>query len=123
MKVLYKSAGGKFTVEFEGDSQKSIFKDLSTFQEIFETNNKHEGNCGGDTLFNVRSVDGNDFFEKKCMKCGMTYSYGQHKVGGGLFPNTKKGWTRWTPGQVDEEESPVAPFAGKSNGAAKGKGR
>lgn len=128
MKVLYKSTGGKFTVEFSADSQKDIFREIAQFQEIFETNNKHEPGCGGDTLFNYRVTPGGDsYFEKRCTKCGMTYAYGQKKKGEVLFPNTKKGWHKWVPGQdeEDKEESPAAPFAGKDNkGAApKGKGR
>lgn len=131
MKVLYKSTGGRFTVEFEGDSQKEIFKEIAQFQEIFETNTKHEGGCGGETLFNYRAnADGNSYFEKKCVKCGMTYAYGQKKKGNELFPNSKKGWHRWVPGQDEEDDAPTpaaapAPFAGKNNGGAtqKGKGR
>lgn len=103
MKVLYKSAGGRFTVEFEGSNQKEIFKSVSSFQEIFESNGTH---CGVETSFSTRTVDGNDFYEKKCPKCGMNFSYGQHKVGGGLFPNSKKGWHKWTPD--DGENDP--PF-------------
>jgi hypothetical protein len=125
MKVLYKSAGGKFTVEFEGDSQKDIFREIAQFQEIFETNNKHEppAGCGGETLFNYRVTPGGDsYFEKRCVKCGMTYAYGQKKKGEVLFPNTKKGWHRWVPGQEEgnEESPPAAPFAEKNSGGAGG---
>lgn len=119
MEVLYKSPGGKFTVKFEGGGDKEIFKSISKFQEIFESNGTH---CGVDAIFSTRTVDGNDFYEKKCPKCGMKFSYGQHKVGGGLFPNSGKGWHNWQANESsDEDEQPKAPFA-QSAGKDKGKG-
>jgi hypothetical protein len=102
MKVLYKSPGGKFTVEFEGSTPKEIWKSLANFQEVYENHGEH---CGQPTLFGYREVDGNGYYEKKCQKCGMKFSYGQHKSGGGLFPNSAKGWHKWTPVEDDEESA------------------
>lgn len=123
MKVLYKSPGGKYQVELEGSTIKEVWKKAAEFAEAFEMYGKH---CDVETTLVVRTIDGNDFFEKKCPKCGQTFSYGQNKVGGGVFPNSKKGWHKWTPGQTDDEDAPqAAPFAGKNNSGAnqKGKGR
>jgi translation initiation factor 2 beta subunit (eIF-2beta)/eIF-5 len=92
----------EFTVEGEG--QKEIFKELASVQEIFG-----EDKCGLCTKTNVkfvvRNVEGNDFYEMRCMECGAILSYGQHKKGGTLFPKRKddtgeylpnKGWHKWT---------------------------
>ena len=58
-----------------------------------------------DTRFGVRTIDGNDYYEKRCTKCHATLSYGQMKTGGGLFPKRKRddgtwdtehqGWYKW----------------------------
>ena len=54
--------------------------------------------------FVVRNVDGNDFFELRCIDCGAILAFGQHKKGGTLFPKRKddqnnwlpnKGWHKW----------------------------
>jgi len=101
MKVKYITMDRRLEAQVEGSSQKEIFKAISDFQEIFE----HEacGNCGSvETVFQVRSVDGNDFYQKSCTSCRAALSYGQTKVGDRLFPkrkdkdgnwdNTSRGW-------------------------------
>ncbi len=101
-KTVYKSADGRFTTEIEYDNLKTLWGKVAEFQEIFEDNNKC---CGGPVLFSKRTVDGNDYFEKKCPRCFKKFSYGQHKVGGSLFPNHTKGWHKWE--RPDGEEPPA----------------
>ena len=65
-----------------------------------------QGSWGqGRVYYRVRTVEGNDFYEMACNKCGAKLAYGQHKTGGGLFPKRKKedgsydrehrGWYKW----------------------------
>ena len=104
MRVTYKTSDGRLQVEVEGQTQKEIFKGIANFNEIFEA--EPCGLCANeDTRFGVRTIDGNDYYEKRCTKCHATLSYGQMITGGGLFPKRKKedgtwdtdhrGWYRW----------------------------
>ena len=78
----------KLTLKISAEGQKELFKDLSTVQEIFGENNC--GMCGStDIKYVVRTVDGNDYFELRCNKCGAILSFGQHKKGGTIFPKRK----------------------------------
>ena len=103
MKVKYR-ANEKLEFEVEGSGQKELFKELSAIQEIF--GEEQCGMCKSPNIkFGVRSVEGNDYFEMKCSKCGATLSFGQHKKGGTLFPKRKdnenneylpnNGWYKW----------------------------
>ena len=110
MKVTYTTTDKRISADIDGNSQKDVFKGISKFQEIFE----HE-NCGAcdasNTSYSVRTIDGNDYYEKKCLKCGAALSYGQMKEGGGLFPKRKNsdgswdtqtnGWHKWQPNNND----------------------
>jgi DNA-directed RNA polymerase subunit RPC12/RpoP len=103
MKVTYQS--GKLSVELECDSQTDLFKELSSFQEVFGENAC--GKCGSDNLrFVVRENDGNAYYEIRCLDCGAKLAFGVNKKGGTLFPRRKdsdgnwlpdKGWTKWNP--------------------------
>lgn len=106
MKLSYK-VSDKLSFELEGAGQKEIFKELSALQEIFG-----EESCGMCKSHNiryvVRNVDGNDYFELRCMDCGAILAFGQHKKGGTLFPRRKdddgkwlpnRGWHKYTPKQ------------------------
>tara|TARA_R110000824_G_C15101538_1_gene666328 strand:- start:531 stop:860 length:330 start_codon:yes stop_codon:yes gene_type:complete len=96
---------GRTTVEFESDTVKDAFAQLSTFQEVFGEDKC--GKCGSDNLrFVVRENDGNSYYEIRCQDCGAKLSFGANKVGGGLFPRRKdaeggwlpdKGWQKWNP--------------------------
>lgn len=108
MKLNY--TDGKFSVEFEGDSQKDLFGQIASFQEVFgET---ICGKCGSKNLkFVVRTVDENDYYELRCLDCGARLVFGVNKKGGGLFPKRKdkegkwldhKGWVKWVAGSKDE---------------------
>ena len=45
------------------------------------------GLCGSNNLrFVVRNVEGNDYYELRCVDCGALLAFGQHKKGGTLFP-------------------------------------
>lgn len=103
MKVIYTTKSKQLQVEIEGTT-KDVFKQLAEFQEVFD-----ERQCGvcqsEDIHFLVRTVEGNDFYELKCRKCGAKLAFGQNKIGGGLFPKRKladgsydkekKGWHTW----------------------------
>jgi len=106
MNVLYTTADSRLQVSLEGGGPKDIFKGIAVFQEIFES--EKCGMCGNEeTIFNVRTIDGNDYFEKRCQKCHAALAFGQAKTGGGLFPkrkdsdgnwdNENQGWSRYTP--------------------------
>jgi ribosomal protein L40E len=102
-KLNYKTSNGKISVEFEGDSQKSLFAQIAAFQEVFEESKC--GKCGSENLrFVVRTVDENDFYELRCLDCGARLAFGVNKKGGSLFPKRKddkggwlpdKGWQKW----------------------------
>jgi len=107
MKVTYDSATGGFAVQMEG-SQKDIFRDMATFQEIF-THNRCKC-CDSPAKFVVREVDGNDFYEMHCtnLQCRARLAFGQHKKGDTLFPRLRDddgkylkfgGWTKWEGGK------------------------
>lgn len=95
----------KLTLKISAEGQKELFKDLSTVQEIFGENSC--GMCGStDIKYVVRTVDGNDYFELRCNKCGAILSFGQHKKGGTIFPKRKdadgkwlehRGWHKYVP--------------------------
>ena len=95
----------KLNVEFEADSIREIWKQLSTFQEVFGETTC--GKCGSEDLrFVVRENDGNEYYELRCLDCGAKLSFGAMKKGGGLFPRRKdadgnwlpdRGWQKWNP--------------------------
>lgn len=102
MKVKYR-INDKLEFELEGEGQKDIFKELALIQEIF--GEAKCGLCGSTNLrFVVRSVEGNDYYELRCVDCGAVLAFGQHKKGGTLFPKKKDeeghylpnhGWHKW----------------------------
>ena len=103
MKVTYQE--GRLSVELECDSQKELFTQLASFQEVFSENKC--GKCGSENLrFVVRENDGNEYYELRCLDCGAKLAFGVMKKGGGLFPRRKdsdgnwlpdRGWTKWNP--------------------------
>lgn len=102
MKVLYK-ANDKMQFEVEGGGQKELFKEIAQIQEIFGEDKC--GMCKKDNIkLSLRTIEDNDYFELKCVSCGATLSFGQHKKGGTLFPKRKdennnympnNGWYKW----------------------------
>lgn len=109
MKILYK-VNDKLTFELEGEGQKEIFKELATIQEIFSE--EKCGLCGSQNIkFVVRNVDGNDYYELRCLDCGAILAFGQHKKGGTLFPKRKdddgnympnRGWHKFVKDNKDK---------------------
>tara|TARA_R100000005_G_C4945855_1_gene168414 strand:- start:596 stop:925 length:330 start_codon:yes stop_codon:yes gene_type:complete len=103
MKVTYQS--GKLSVQFDCETQRDLFSQLSSFQEVF--NETQCGKCGSENLrFVVRQNDGNEYYELRCLDCGAKLQYGVNKKGGTLFPKRKnaegewlpdRGWTKWNP--------------------------
>jgi hypothetical protein len=78
-------------VTVEGESQKEIFEDLASFQEVFSIT-VCKG-CGESRLrYVVREVEGNKFYELKCLTCHAKLQFGQHKGLSTLFP---KSWVKW----------------------------
>jgi translation initiation factor 2 beta subunit (eIF-2beta)/eIF-5 len=77
---------GNVTVEAEG--QKELFETLAEYQEVFSV-----VDCGGceeaNLRYTVREVDGNKFYEIRCLNCYAKLPFGQHKGQGTLFP---KNW-------------------------------
>jgi len=113
MKITYTSKSGRLAAEFDEKSQKDLFQQISTFQEVFEETKC--GVCGNEDLrFVVRNVKDNDFYELHCLSisCKSRLAFGQHKKGETLFPSRKDdegkwlrngGWTKWNPDTKKEE--------------------
>ena len=106
MRIIYVTKDQRLTAHIESETQKRLFKELATFQEVCE----HEacGKCqSDDTVFSVREVQNNEYYEKKCRSCGAALSFGQSKDTKSLFPKRKKedgswdnehkGWSKWEP--------------------------
>lgn len=113
MKCHYRSANGRLVFEIEGGDQKTIFEGVADLQEVFEADDKC-GICGGSSiLFRVREVQGNKYYEYRCITrnaqgyiCNAQLSFGQNKIGGSLFPKRQdkegnwlpnRGWYKYTP--------------------------
>jgi len=102
MKASYKLSD-KLQFEVEGEGQKEIFKEIASIQEIFGETKC--GMCGsGRMKFEEREEEDNEYYELRCMDCGATLAFGQHKKGGTLFPKRKdekgeympnRGWYKW----------------------------
>lgn len=94
MKVTYQA--GRLTASFECDTQKDLFAQLSSFQEVF---GQHAcGKCQSEDLrYVVRENDGNEYHEIRCNKCSGRLSFGVNKKGGGLFPKRKDADGNWLP--------------------------
>jgi DNA-directed RNA polymerase subunit RPC12/RpoP len=102
MKLTYTTGNGRIAAEFDADTHRELFMQISRFQEVFEESKC--GKCGSENLkFVVRTVDENEYFELRCMDCGAKLAFGSMKKGGGLFPKRKdgdnwlpdNGWTKW----------------------------
>jgi len=93
------------TITIEGSSQKELFENLASLQEVFSQHTC--GKCNKqNVVFQVREVDSNKFYEMRCRSCGAVLSFGAHKKGDTLFPKRKDsdgnligvfGWAKWNP--------------------------
>jgi hypothetical protein len=112
LEANYKSIDNRITVKITGNDTKDLFEQIAKFDEIF-CNNLTCKNCNkGETRLNVRNVESNNYYERVCNGCGFTFSFGQHKKGGTLFPKYDKGkggWSKWEP--VHDNDS--SPKSGK----------
>jgi hypothetical protein len=107
MKAHYKSANGRLVFEVEGGTQKDLFENIASLQEVFEADSTCGCCRGTDIRFNVRKVDAFTYYEYRCTnpQCRAQLSFGQNKVGGGLFPKRmgdngplpNRGWSVYQP--------------------------
>lgn len=82
---------------------KDAFKVLSSFAVL---GNNSCGKCKSTNVHpDHRVAQGIDFYEMRCVDCGARLSFGQHKVGGTLFPKTDKGWHHYQQGDDDQGQS------------------
>lgn len=111
MKVVLKITD-RLVFEIDGKSQKDIFEQLASIQEVFSFT-KCEKCQSTDLKFVVREVEGNKFYELRCQnrQCRARLSFGSHKVGETLFAKKKdgggnwladSGWVRWDKDQQKE---------------------
>lgn len=123
MEVKYKSTCGRFEVTFDVRDQQTLFKELSNFQEVFCDDMSVE--IDGlqvpmtDIRFRVRTVNGDEFFEKVYIGnnpklFGYKKEYGcskEHK--GCMFPRVKdpdgtyrknNGWYKWDGKKAEAKE-------------------
>lgn len=115
MKVKYTTRNQRLSVEFDAENQKSLWRQLSTFQEVFEESAC--GKCKSDNLKYVirKTSKGNkeyEYFELRCNDCGAKLPFGLLDDGSdGLFPKRKVdgeyrgkyGWVKWNPEKEVEE--------------------
>ena len=117
MKVLYTTKNGRLSVELEAETQTSLWKQLSVFQEIFEENTCKK--CNSDDIRCVVRVSKDakgktyDYHELRCVSCGAKLPFGVLDDGSGsLFPKRKDkegkfrgkyGWVKWNPEKEVEE--------------------
>jgi hypothetical protein len=60
MKLTYTTANNRIRAEFDADTHRELFTQISKFQEVFEETKC--GKCGSENLrFVVRTVDENEF--------------------------------------------------------------
>ena len=134
MQVTYTTADGRMSVTVEGRDQVSVFQQIASFQEIFETPTRNivingEEVDSKDVRLQVRkNNDGDEFYElvyagpnKNLM--GYKFEFGCTKdPKGGLFPKRKdaegnwkdnNGWTKW---QGNKETTSEAPSKDKGKG-------
>jgi hypothetical protein len=82
MKVNYTTKNGRVSVELNGDTQREIFEQLSSFQEVFDETVC--GKCGSDDVrFVVRNVD-------DCFQDGKTRTGTGCPTGAGLSTTPKQ---------------------------------
>lgn len=118
MKFTHTTTNGRTSIEFEASTHKSIFKQLASFEEIFEESKC--ARCGSDSIRHVIRKAKKDnkeyeYYELRCMnpKCFAKLPLGILDDGSdNLFPKRrdeegkmrgKLGWVRWNPETKVEE--------------------
>lgn len=109
MKVRWKSE--KVEVEVEGRDTKEVFAQLAGATEVFGATKC--GACDSSrTTPIVRDVQGNTYYEVRCLDCGSVLGFGQKRSDGTLFPKRKdkdgnwlsnNGWVKWSPKPTADE--------------------
>jgi hypothetical protein len=93
---------GSTQIEADGTDTKDCFSQLANAAEVFSHSRCKA--CDSDNVIPVtREVDGNTYYEMRCLACGCTLSFGQTRQGGKLFPRRKDKSDNWLPngGWVD----------------------
>ena len=116
MKIKYTTHNQRMTIEFEAGSHKAIWKQLASFEEVFE-----ETTCqkckSGNVRHILRKARKNDkeyeYYELRCADCGAKLAFGILDDGSdNLFPKRRneeggvkgeKGWVKWNPATKQEE--------------------
>lgn len=131
MEVKYTSQCGRYEVLFDEKDQQGLFTKIAKFQEVFED----DANVVIDSVavpatdirYCVRTVDGNEFYEKRysgqnSKLFGYKREYGSSKENkGALFPKRKDkngnyhkndGWYKWErdDSQPEAKKEGKAPF-------------
>lgn len=83
MKAVYK-VDENLSFEIEAESDVEMFRQLAHLQEVYSHTKDPDGNPA---IFNVRTVDENDYHEMvSSANRRVKLQFGQNKKGGGLFP-------------------------------------
>lgn len=117
MKVRYTTANGRMTMEFEAGSHKAIWRELASFEEVFEETNC--GKCGSGNIRHVirkaKDQKGKEYeyFELRCADCRAKLPFGLLDDGSdNLFPKRRdeegnyrgsSGWVKWNKEKQVEE--------------------
>lgn len=97
MEAHFKTRDGRLTFKLEGDTPKALFAAIASVQEIFEADTEC-GLCHDKAIrFRVRQVDDFSYYEMVCTNptCRARLSFGQNRVGGGLFAKRKGAEGNW----------------------------
>lgn len=89
MKAICKALGGRLAFEVNAETPKELFGQVGDIMEIFDA----ESACGCCQSKNIRpshrKVKDFDYYDLMCQDCGAQFSFGQRKLGGGLFPKRR----------------------------------
>lgn len=106
MEAQYKTWSGRLLVKIQAEDVKTLVRELSAVQEVFDADTAC-GCCNStDIRYRVREVDGNEYYELNCLNCGASFAFGQHKKSKTLFPKRQaadgtklpnRGWAKWSP--------------------------
>lgn len=105
MVVEYTTRNGRMKVIIEAKTQPELFEQLAAFQEVFEDLEcRRNGKSSDNIRFVVRNVDGNKYYELRCLDkdkdlFNAKLAFGKHKVGDTLFPKRKDDNDGWLPNE------------------------
>lgn len=99
MSVKIQTKYGAHTITVEGKNLEEAIELLGPIAEFPRTGPKGET----DIMLRHRRASGYDFYEI-VNEDGQTFSLGQRKDGGGLFPKRDQGWHRYEGGNRDARD-------------------